>query len=46
MTPDAHLNRPAGCPLALHKRHVDPLDTTAEAAGFGHGLSDIDRLIR
>ena len=30
MTSDAQLNRPLGSPLALHKRQVDLLDTSAE----------------
>lgn len=34
MTPDVHLNRSLRGPLALHKRHVDPLDTLGEAVKF------------
>jgi len=45
MTSDAHLNRPLGSPLALHKRQVDPLDTSVEAVKFCHKHSEIERLI-
>jgi hypothetical protein len=45
MTPDAQLNRPLGSPLSLHKRQVDPLDTLAEAFGFCHRHSELERLI-
>ena len=46
MTPDTNFNRPAGSPIALHKRHVDPVDIVAEAVGFGHRHFELDRLIR
>ena len=45
MTPDAHLNRPLGSPLSLHKRQVNPCDTFAEAFDFGHRHSEVERLI-
>jgi hypothetical protein len=45
MTPDAHLNRPPGSPLALHKRQVDPFDTPVEAVDFGQRHSEVDRFI-
>jgi hypothetical protein len=45
MTPDAHLNRPLGSPLSLHKRQVDPLDTSVEAVEFCHKHSELVRLI-
>ena len=45
MTPDAHLNRPLGSPLSLHKRQVDPLDTSVEAVEFCHKRSERVRLI-
>jgi len=45
MTPDAHLNRPLGSPLALHKQQVGPLDTLTEAFDFGHRHSEVERLI-
>jgi len=45
MTPDAHLNRPLGSPVSLHKRQVDPLDTSVEAVEFCHRHSELVRLI-
>jgi len=45
MTPGARLNRPLGNPLSLHKRQLDPLETPAEALGFCHGHSELERLI-
>jgi len=45
MAPDTNLNRPLGSPLSLHKRQVDPLDTSTEAFDFGHRLSEVERLI-
>ena len=45
MTPDVHLNRSLGSPLALHKRQVDPLDTLIEAFDFGHRHSEVKRFI-
>jgi hypothetical protein len=44
--PDAYLNCPPGSPISLHKRQVDPLNTLAEAFGFGHRHPKVDRLIR
>jgi len=45
MTPDAHVNRPLGSPLALHNRQVDPLDTSVEAVEFCQRHSELVRLI-
>ena len=45
MTPDAYLNRPVGSPPTLHKRQVDPLDTSVEAAEFCHRHLEFVRLI-
>ena len=45
MTPDIHLDRPLGSPLALHKRQVDPLDTSTETVEFWHRHSELVRLI-
>jgi len=45
MTPDANLNRPLGSPRSLHKRQVDPVDTSSEAVKFGHKHSELVRLI-
>ena len=33
---NTHFNDLAGGPLALHKRHIDPVRIAAEAVGFGH----------
>jgi hypothetical protein len=45
MTPDARFNRPLGSPTAFHKRQMYSRDTLAEAFGFGHRHSEIERLI-
>ena len=45
MTPGPYFNRPARCPIPLHKRQVDPRDTFAEAFDFGHRHSEVERLI-
>ena len=42
---NTHFNQLAEGPLALHKRHIDPVRTPVEAVDFGHGHSEIDRLI-
>ena len=44
MTPDVHLNRPLGSPLALHKQQVGPLDTLTEAFDFRVSMAEIERL--
>jgi len=45
MTADPYFNRPARRSISLHKRQVDPRDTFAEALGFGHRHSEVERLI-
>ena len=45
MTLDAHLNRLLGSPPPLHKRQVDPLNTSTEAFDFGHRYFELECLI-
>ena len=45
MTADPYFNRPARRSIPLHKRQVNPRDTFAEALGFGHRHSEVERLI-
>jgi len=46
MIPGVDLTRPAGCPLTLHKRQGDPVDTSLDAVDSEHRHSEINRLIR
>jgi hypothetical protein len=45
MTADPYFNRPSRRSISLHKRQVDPRGTFAEALGFGHRHSEVERLI-
>ncbi len=45
MTPDTHLNLPLESPSSLHKRQVDPLETSTETVEFWHRHSELVRLI-
>jgi len=45
VTADPYFNRPARCSISLHKRHVYPRSTSAEAFGFGNRILKFELLI-